>query len=497
MKNINKNLLKIGLLSSMLFGIASCGEPTSSSSPEGSKPSGSSEQTPISSEQKPTNTIDFEVPEGGFDTTKEVSISFYHTMGQTLLDVFTMYLEEFNEEYPNIKVKPQFVGNYDDVRDTSIQQISSGEQACNLAYCYPDHVAMYNQAKSVISLDNLIIDEDYGLTQEQEEDFIEAYYEEGREFGDGKMYSLPFSKSSEVLYYDASFFEEHSLNVPDHWFSVDANDTTSMEYVCAEIKKINPDSTPLGYDSDSNLFITLSAQSGAEYTSAIGDKFKFNNDENKAFVKKLCEWRDKGYITTKAISGTYTSSLFTALPDAQGVNSRSYMCIGSSAGASYQRPEMVGTNYRFDVGICPIPQMDVENNPAVIQQGPNICIFNDKDPQKVLASWILLKYFTTNVEFQAQFSMVSGYSPVIKSVYENVVYKDWLENSDGGLNIQALSVKVTQEQSDWFYTSPAFVGSSKARDEVGKIVTECLSIRNITDAQIDSYFATAITNCEY
>lgn len=477
-------LLTIGLLSSMLFGVVSCGN------------SSSSESAP-SSGNSPTNSVDFVVPEGGFDTNKEISISFYHTMGQSLLEVFEEYLKDFNAIYPNIKVRPQFVGNYDDVRDTSIQQISSGEQATNLAYCYPDHVAMYNQAKSVISLDNLIVDPTYGLTQEQEEDFIEAYYEEGREFGDGKMYSLPFSKSSEVLYYDATFFEEHELSVPDHWFAQDANDTTSMEYVCKKIKEINPDSTPLGYDSDSNLFITLAAQHGAEYTSSIGDKFRFDNDINKGFVKKLCDWRDKGYITTKAISGTYTSSLFTALPDANGVNSRCYMCIGSSAGASYQRPEQVGSSYRFEVGITVLPQVDAENNPAVIQQGPNICIFNDSDPQKVLASWLVLKYFTTNVEFQAQFSMVSGYSPVINSVYENEVYKNWLDSADGGSNLQALSVKATQEQSEWFYTSPAFVGSSKARDQVGSLITACLSLKDITDAQINTEFAKAIQECEY
>lgn len=485
MKKSTVSLLTLTLLSSMLFGVVSCGNSNGSS-----ETSGSSSITT-------TNSVDFKVPEGGLDTTKEINISFYHTMGQSLLDVFEIYLKEFNDLYPNIKVNPQFVGNYDDVRDTTIQQVSSGEQATNLAYCYPDHIAMYNQAKSVIALDNLIVDPTYGLTQEQEEDFIEAYYEEGREFGDGKMYSLPFSKSSEVLYYDATFFKEHSLNVPDHWFSNGENDTTSMEYVCQKIKEINPDSTPLGYDSDSNLFITLAAQHGGEYTSSIGDKFRFDNDINKGFVKKLCEWRDKGYFTTKGVYNTYTSSLFTAVPDSNGVNSRCYMCVGSSAGASYQRPELVGNKYRFDVGIAPIPQVDAENTPAVIQQGPNICIFNDSNPQKVLASWLVLRYFTTNVEFQAQFSMVSGYSPVISSVYENEVYKSWLGSADGGKNIQALSVKTTQEQSEWFYTSPAFVGSSKARDQVGALITECLSIKDITKEQINTQFAKAIEECEY
>ena len=96
----------------------------------------------------------YEVP---FDTTKEIKINFYHTMGQTLQEVFEMYLEDFNEKYPNIKVKHTSVGNYDDVRDQLTTEISSEKpDGATLTYCYPDHIAMYNQAKSVVPLDGFI-----------------------------------------------------------------------------------------------------------------------------------------------------------------------------------------------------------------------------------------------------------------------------------------------------------------------------------------------------
>ena len=76
------------------------------------------------------------------------------------------------------------------------------------------------------------------------------------------MYTLPFSKSTEVLYYNKTFFDANNLSVPDHWFSTGENDTTSMEYVCARIKEIdtNPNTYPLGYDSEANWFITMCEQ---------------------------------------------------------------------------------------------------------------------------------------------------------------------------------------------------------------------------------------------
>ena len=409
--------------------------------------------------------VEFEVPDGGFDTTQEVEITFYSTMGDSLQKVFDVYLEDFQEKYPNIKVNHEQPGSYDDVRDQIKTELSNGLHP-DLAYCYPDHVALYNKAKGVIALDNLIEDKEYGFTSEEQADFIEGYWNEGKQFGDGRMYTLPFSKSTEVLYYNKTFFEANNIQVPTTW--------EEMEEVCAKILTIDNDCYPLGYDSESNWFITMCEQYESPYTTAKGDKedhFLFNNDTNKEFVNMFNEWYKKGYFTTQKIYGSYTSGLF--VEDAAKTNS--YMSIGSSAGASHQAPSADSAgNYPFEVGIASIPQV----NPAkgkVISQGPSICIFNNEDPQKVMASWLLLKYLTTSVEFQAQFSIASGYVPVIKSVADNAIYKDFLakasgyKQSTGG--VTALSAKVCMDQQAWYYTSPAFVGSSEARDQVGELLT--------------------------
>ena len=153
-----------------------------------------------------TGTPNFTVPAGGYDGS-QVEIKFYHTMGQNLKDVLDTYIGEFNKIYPNIKVVDTQVGGYDDVRNQISTELTVGDQP-NLAYCYPDHVALYNLAGAVVNLDNLIDDPNIGLTAAQKADFIEGYYNEGRQFGDGLMYTMPFSKSTEVLYYNETFFTE-------------------------------------------------------------------------------------------------------------------------------------------------------------------------------------------------------------------------------------------------------------------------------------------------
>ena len=534
----------------------------------------------------------FTVPEGGYDGS-EVTITFYHTMGTNLKPILDQYIEKFNVLYPNIHVVSEAVGGYDDVRDQIKTEITVGNQP-NVAYCYPDHVALYNMAKAVTTLDNLIdsdltvtradgTTETLGLTEEQKNDFIKGFYDEGAQFGDGLMYTMPFSKSTEVLYYDKTFFEANNLKVPTTW--------DEIEQVCAEIKAIDPKSIPLGYDSEANWFITMCEQLGSDYTSATGDHFKFDNQTNRDFVKRFNSWYQKGYLTTQTIYGSYTSGLFTSKEE-----TRSYMSIGSSAGATKQRPTANDDgSYPFEVGIAPIPQINAAN-PKVISQGPSVCIFQKSNPQEVVASWLLVKYLTTNVEFQADFSTASGYVPVLKSVDTDATYQKfvngeaqfvsiaedasqkysakgqtvftydatantvtsgsvvynvkaveggyklsytegdttlWLNGTvkdkklagianeddakvftfveveggvklstiiggaDGYAYVAALAAKVCLEQANAYYTSPAFNGSSTARDEVGALLTELLTVKDITDDIIKKAFEDAIDECEY
>ena len=435
---------------------------------------------------------DLVIPDGGYDGS-EVTIKFYHTMGSNLTDVLDEYIVEFNKLYPKIHVEYEAVGGYDDVRDQIATEITVGNQP-NIAYCYPDHVALYNTSGAVQTLNSLIdsditvtradnTTETLGLTDDQINDFIKGYYDEGKQFGDDRMYTMPFSKSTEVLYYNKTFFDANNIKVPETW--------DELGEACQKILDITGGKTadgtvifPLGYDSEANWFITMCEQYGSPYTSATGDHFLFDNAKNREFVQKFKEWYDKGYFTTQAINGTYTSNLFVA--------QTSFMSIGSSAGATHQRPSKVGDSYPFEVGIATIPQVD-KNRPKVISQGPSVCIFKKENVQEVIASWLFVKYLTTDVAFQASFSTASGYVPVLKSVADFPTYKAKLDSANGGDNIAFLSAKVCMAQEAAYYTSPAFNGSSKARDEVGSLIQAVFT----GSKTLDQAFKDAIDECEY
>ena len=432
-------------------------------------------------------TADFVMPEGGYDGSA-VTIKFYHSMGAQLQAILNDAIAEFNKIYPNITIEHESYGDYNGVRDQIKTEISVGNQP-NLAYCYPDHVALYNVAGVVQTLDVFIEDATVGFTQAQLDDFIQGYYNEGKSFGDGKMYTLPLSKSTEVLYYNATFFAEHNLTVPTTW--------DEMEEVCKKIKAIDPSSIPLGYDSESNWFITMCEQYGSPYTSATGENFLFNNQTNIDFVTKFRTWYQNKWVTTEELYGGYTSALFTGeTSTGTAETTRCYMCIGSTGGATYQQPNQTNGEFEFEVGITSIPQVNPAA-PKVISQGPSLCIFKKSNPQEVLATWLFAKFLTTDVEFQARVSMNNGYAPVIKSVQQNEVYAEFLANASTK-NIQAYAIKVALDQEAAYYASPAFNGSSVARDQVALLIQKCFVLPDAgLEAAIQKAFADAVAECKY
>ena len=423
-----------------------------------------------------------------------VTITFWHTMGADNKALLEDAIARFNETYPNITVEHTSYGDYDGVFEQIRTKLTAGNQP-NLAFCYPDHVATYNKSESVIVLDDLINNQNVlksgemmGFTQAQLDDFIEGYYNEGKEYGDGKMYSLPFQKSTEVLYYNKTVFDKLGLEAPKTWDDVEA--------IIQVLKNEYPESTPLGYDSEENMFITLVEQYGSEYTSATGDHYTFVNDTNKKFIAKFAEWYQKGWMSTSALmGGSYTSDGFKKADDEIG---KIFMSIGSSAGARYQRPDKKDGEYPFEVGIVSIPQVD-PSNPKVISQGPSICIFEDENVQEVYASWLFLKFLTADQDFQAKYAMKSGYVPVIKSVMETPTYKNALEKANGGDFITSLVAVVALQQEAAYYTSPAFAGSADARTQVGLLLQSVFSKYKLGEdnsAMIDSEFQKYLEICQ-
>lgn len=423
------------------------------------------------------------------------TIIFYSTQSDALQKITSNAIAAFEAKYPGWKIDHRQPGGYDEVKEKIISDFQGGVQP-DLAYCYPDHVAQYLQTGKVIDMTKFINSTDtveladgtlatVGYSAEELADFVPGYYNEGYAVNFGgyanygftanSMLTLPFVKSTELLYYNKSALEELGLPVATTWDQLWAQ--------CEAIVKKFPSATPLGYDSEANWFITMCQQNGWGYTSAEGNNYRFNNENTIAWLAEIRDYYDMGYLTTQKDYGAYTSGLFT-----KGVNDGGLVyCIGSSGGASHQDPAGA-----FEWGIAPVPgsvQADGSVNYSAISQGPSLVMLSagynvDNAEEKQLMTWLFIKELL-DPTFQAAFSIGSGYNPCRLSTLEVQSYVDHMADTD---SITAVAAKVASEMSDRFFTSPAFKGSSTARSQVGTALVYAMqSQKTPEEALVDAY----------
>ncbi|MFP4178076.1 MAG: extracellular solute-binding protein [Acholeplasmataceae bacterium] len=452
---------------------------------------------------------DVEIPDSL--TSEPIEITFWHAMGEQTTGLIRKYAESFMDEYPNITVNiPEGTGDYDSLKSNMINAITADEYP-NMVQGYPDHVAEYLNGDVVLTLDPYIRSDNWGLHGDDDfEDIIESYREENSQYDlTGRFFSLPFNKSTEVMIYNRTLFDELELEVPETWQDLIAiapqlkaagdaiaeekvrededNEGLSEQELQIKIEQAQSLVVPASYDSTSNAFITFTRQFDGAYTDIDFEDnnrglYLWHEDDNTfeamQFVKDnrdiltLPEFWDQQYASTPF------------------VNEQTFVTVGSSAGIRYNIPGGLDENNPslgddFEVGVAPIPyNADKPDSKAVIQQGTNISILDAGGPQEQLASWLFLKHLIS-VENTIDWAMNTGYLPVRTSGYEHPDYQDFLADTENPI---AITAQAAYEQSGYMYYDPAFVGSSRARDQVGLAFERImLGDGNIEEALLDAY----------
>jgi multiple sugar transport system substrate-binding protein len=422
-------------------------------------------------------------------TTDPITVTLWHAMGQANTALLEKYAASFKVLYPNITVViGETAGTYNTLRSNMITAITEGNYP-HLVQGYPDHVAEYLNGGAVVDLNPYIASPQFGLHGPHAfNDIIEAYRRENSQYdAEGTFYSLPFNKSTEVMIYNKTVFDRLGLTPPTTWQELitmapvlkaegerlaelevrnnpaNANLTEAQlqQRITAEKNLVRP----AAYDSDGNAFITFTRQFGGTYTSI--------NFENR---RGILEWNQNAN-TFAAMTFLKNNKDLLVLPNFWDENyasvpfrnQRVFVTIGSSAGVRHNIPggfvpsnPTLGTT--FQIGVAPIPyNADRPNDRAVIQQGTNVSLLKKQNPQEVLAAWLFLRHLIST-ENTMDWAINTGYLPVRTSAYLHPTYQAFLDNPTNPIAITALAA---YQQSQFFFYDPAFVGSSKARQEVG------------------------------
>ena len=445
---------------------------------------------------------------------KSVEIRFWHTFGQTIVDGLKTKIESYQKlvkEHDNVDVTVTltYQGSYDDIATKISNGFSVGNKP-TIAVAYPDNVANYLEiAKSaneefVVDLDKYIDDKSVGFgkeswlgDKEDADDFVEGFYSEGSKYNVSGTYSLPFMKSTEIMFYNLDLvtyamkgyrpdFHDSAEMIKEYMSTLTWDEFINFcTYIKTNMNDISDNlEVPFVYDSDANFFISKLYQENIPYAS-IGNDGKGsidfakegNREKTIKFLEDAHDLYANGLLTTKGVRGTYGSDFFTG--------EKCVFSIGSSGGSGYNFPQ----GGAFELEVCRVPASN--NNPLYVSQGPTLALFHDDnvDPDVELYAWKFMKYITsTEVNASLCADNSEGYIPVRYSSYETSKFLSYLEE---GENYAKCAKVVVNEIKGKYLVSPAFKGSAELRDECGSLLTASLTK---SKDQIPTLLQTAVDN---
>ncbi len=497
-----KNSIKLAVSLVSILSLVSCGNKTNSTSTN-------------SNNDSSNNSTEYD----NVDKAGAKEIQFWHCIGHDKMRNLERIINKFNEDHKNTdgyQVKAyQIAGAYDDLHDAVKTKLQAG-YVPSITMGYPDSFAEYigsnGESKSKILNLNSFINNDSSF---KASDFVTEYYNEGTGYQYSGTYSLPLYKSTEVMYYNktayesSAFYKAHKdetygnygakISDPSTW------DWDTLVYVAGEIQKENKNTSDfhaLGYDSDSNLFISQMAQRGIPYTTATetgntsdekkASHFQFGsivNEEFKAdddlvsFTTEIYNLTKAGTLVTQGSYGSYASDLFK--------KKKVMFTIGSTGGSAYNEP-----GEAFTCGLSKVPAY--HNIQKYIMQGPSLCFFNTNDSKKEAAAWDFYVNYVADAQNNAELALENSYDPVKKSSYETDSYKEWVSDGKTETGAEDTSAELkyripalTSTLKESYMTSPVFIGSSTARTQIGKLI----SFTKENGGNVSKAIETAWTNC--
>lgn len=435
------------------------------------------------------------------DFTKEYEITFWakNDTNKTQTAIYEQAIADFEKLYPSVTVNLRLYTDYGKIYNDVITNIAT-DTTPNVCITYPDHIATYlTGTNQVVPLDELLLDERYGLGGSEVQfdapgvdEIIPRFLEECS--FDGHYYALPYMRSTEACYINKTYVEALGYTLPEvlTWDFVWEVSEAAMEKDGDDNFLVNGQKVliPFIYKSTDNMMIQMLRQQEAEYSTPDGEILLFNDT-----VRTLL-----GTIASHAESGAFSTFKISSYP-ANFLNAgQCIFAVDSTAGATWMgshaplcdisRDKVV----EFETEVRMVPQFDPED-PKMISQGPSVCIFNKKDPQEVLISWLFAQYLLTD-KVQNAYAKTEGYVPVTSKAQSSSEYQDYLarcgedDNTHYAVKIQAAQMLLKQVDST--FVTPVFNGSASLRDAAGHLIENTVkSVRRgqtVDDEYVDQLY---------
>ncbi len=448
---------------------------------------------------------EFAVPEE-FDTSRNYELVFWAKNESNIKqkEVYEQAIADFEALYPNVSITMRIYNDYGRLYDDMLKNIGANTLP-NVCITYPDHIATYMTGDNcVVPLDNLFADEKYGLGGSElrfdgptKEEIIPEFLQEC--VLSGAYYALPYMRSTEACYVNKTYVEKLGYTLPEvlTWDFVWEVSDAAMKKNADGTFALNGKKTliPFMYKSTDNMMIQMLKQLDAPYSTPGGTIEIFNDTTKELLFEIVDHVQKRSFSTFKTDS--YPADLLNA--------GKCIFAIDSTAGATWMGPDAPlmdiseGNIVDFEMEVMMIPQFDTQN-PKMISQGPSVCIFNQEDPQEVLASWLFTQFLLTN-KVQVGYAQTEGYLPVTSKAQQSPEYLDYVnrkgEDNDLHYWVKLEAAKLLQDNTANTFVTPVFNGSASLRNAAGQMIESVtLAVRRkqtVDDAYMEKLFTDVST----
>ena len=361
-----------------------------------------------------------------------VEITFWHAMNGDQEKSLQGLVDNFQKENPNIKVILQNQSSYPDLQQKITATTASPKDLPTMTQAYPDWLLNAIDENLVLDLKPYI--ENETLKFDNYDDIVKGFREASTL--DGKIYGIPFNKSTEVLWYNKTLFDKLNLKVPKTY--------EEFKDVAEDIKE-KANIVGGGFDSLSNYYTTYLKNEGVTFDSKLDP----TSDKSEKAVDYYLDGVKKGYFR---IAGTdkYLSAPFG--------NETIAMFVGSNASETFVKQ---GVNNKFEIGVAPYPAKEV------MQQGTDLFVFNSATAEQKTAAYEFLKFLTTK-DNQITWATQTGYIPVRESAI----------NSDEYKNTGSLIAPIIADATKNLFTNPLVKGMDSAYRESNTVLESVLAEKN-------------------
>ncbi|MBU6499163.1 MAG: ABC transporter substrate-binding protein [Rhodospirillales bacterium] len=333
----------------------------------------------------------------------EIQFFFPIAVAGPITKIIDGYAAAFAAENPDIRIKPVYAGSYDDTIAKALTALRSGN-APPLAMLGAIQVYTLIDQDAIVPFDEL-------LTSAEDKAWMGGFFPAFMANGNvkGHVWSIPFQRSTAVLYWNKNAFQEAGLN-PE---TPPANWDEQMAFGHKLVKRSGSTTSRWGLQIPATggtywLYQGLATEAGTMLANADGTRTAFND---KGAVDALQYWVD---LAKQGVSPPGVIDWGTTPTDF--VEGRAAMIWTTTGNLTFIRDRA-----KFPFGVAQLPAKLRRGSPT---GGANFHIFKSATAAQRAASLRFVKWVTAP-ERCAAWSIATGYVATRPDAWDTKTMKDY------------------------------------------------------------------------